>query len=112
MATDLKLADDHFRKAIALEERTGHFFGPPEILKPTHEFYGEYLLASKRVDEAIESFEKSLRKAPGRSHSLQGLSQALALSGDEEHRDKIAEILKKNRKHADQSGIDGFFSVP
>ena len=112
MKKDLKLADEHFHKAIALEEKNGHFFGPPEILKPTHEFYGEYLLAHNRVDEAITSFEKSLRKAPGRSHSLHGLSQALALRGDEENRDKIADILKKNRKHADRSGIDGFFSVP
>ena len=112
MNEDQKLADEHFRKAIALEEKNGHFFGPPEILKPTHEFYGEYLLANNRVDEAIRNFEKSLQKAPGRSTSLHGLTRALELKGDTERGQKTAEILKENLKNADRSGINGFFSFP
>lgn len=109
---DWKLADGHFRKAISLEEKNGHFFGPPEILKPTNEFYGEFLLATNRPDEAVANFETSLRKAPGRNQSLHGLASSLSLRGDAGDAKKITETLRENLANADADEIIPFFSVP
>ena len=109
---DVQLADDHFRKAIAFEEQNGHFFGPPEILKPTNEFYGEFLLANNRTDEAIRSFETSLRKSPGRNQSLHGLAQSLSRSGQQPRAREINEALKKRLQGADLTRIEGFFPTP
>lgn len=106
------LADSHFRNAIALEEKNGHFFGPPEILKPTHEFYGEFLLSRNRVDEAIGSFERSLQKAPGRNQTLNGLAKALELKGDAARAREVTTILKKNLAHADRSGVYELLPTP
>jgi len=51
-------------------------FGPPRIIKPSWELLGEQLLEMDRYEEAAEAFRKSLRFAPGRRLSLQGLNTA------------------------------------
>ena len=112
MRKDLQLADEHFRKAVVLEEKNGHFFGPPEILKPTNEFYGEFLLANNRSEEAVRSFETSLRKSPGRNQSLHGLAQSLSRSGHEPRAREINEALRKRLQGADLANIKGFFPTP
>lgn len=109
---DWKLADSHFQNAVTLEEKNGHFFGPPEILKPTNEFYGEFLLATNRPDEAIANFRISLRKAPGRNQSLHGLAKSLSLSGDAGGAKKIRDALHENLAKADTAEINLFFSTP
>lgn len=106
---DWKLADTHFQNAIALEEKNGHFFGPPEILKPTNEFYGEFLLATNRPDEAITNFNKSLRKAPGRNLSLHGLARSLSLKGDAAGAKRINESLQENLSNGGTADILPFF---
>lgn len=103
----------HFKKAIDLEEENGHFFGPPEILKPTNEFYGEFLLATDHPEQAMASFEKSLQKAPGRTQSLIGLRRASHLAGDAENENNAAEKLQHNLRNAESSApITGFFVLP
>ncbi len=73
-------ADEWFMKATALEESLGVAYGPPAIVKPSHELYGEYLLANYRYREAVAMFTKALDLAPKRVLSEQGrwkASQAL-----------------------------------
>lgn len=103
----------HFKKAVDLEDETGHFFGPPEIVKPAHEFYGEFLLAIGHAEQALVCFETSLRKSPGRTQSLVGLRDASRLTGNGEKERAADQKLKNNLRHAGTaSSIKGFFSVP
>ncbi len=71
------------REATLLEDGLPLEFGPPDIVKPTHELMGEMLLAFKRPTEASREFQAALLLAPKRSRSLLGLSMAAALAGDE-----------------------------
>lgn len=52
--------------------------GPPQIVKPTHELYGELLLDEGRYEEAKEAFEFCLNLYPGRRLSQSGLDKANA----------------------------------
>ncbi|MGC1242404.1 MAG: hypothetical protein WA874_12490 [Chryseosolibacter sp.] len=113
MTRDHLSARAHFKKAIDLEEVNGHFYGPPEILKPAHEFYGEFLLATGHPEQALSSFEKSLEKAPGRNQSLHGLKVASYLAGNREKETEAIEKLKNNIRHAGAPpSINGFFILP
>jgi len=70
------------RKATVLEDGLPLEFGPPDIVKPTHELMGEMLLALNRPTEASREFQAALILAPKRSRSLLGLSMAAAQAGD------------------------------
>ncbi len=71
-----------FEEATALDETLNYSFGPPTILKPVHEAYGEWLLEIGQVTEAVTVFEKSLKRHPRRLLSLQGLEKAAKLVGN------------------------------
>lgn len=62
--------------AAAIEDALPMEFGPPDIVKPSHELRGEVLLALGRRAEARRAFEAALRLAPGRALALRGLEQA------------------------------------
>ena len=51
-------------------------FGPPIIVKPSHELYGDVLMKLGRPDDAHAQYEKALARAPRRSLSVAGLAQA------------------------------------
>jgi hypothetical protein len=70
------------RKATLLEDGLPLEFGPPDIVKPSHELMGEMLLALNRPTEASREFQAALLLAPKRSQSLLGLSMAAAQAGD------------------------------
>ena len=42
-------------------------FGPPDVVKPSHELRGETLLEQGRAADAQEEFEESLELNPRRS---------------------------------------------
>ncbi|HET9480768.1 MAG TPA: hypothetical protein VFP98_03355, partial [Candidatus Polarisedimenticolia bacterium] len=65
-------------EATAEEEAMPLDFGPPVIVKPSHELLGELLLRLQRPEEAGRMFEKALERAPRRSLSLSGLARAAA----------------------------------
>jgi tetratricopeptide (TPR) repeat protein len=63
-------------KKIADRESSLTFeFGPPEIVKPSHELLGEMLLEMKKGDEARQHFQLALERAPGRVLAIKGLQQ-------------------------------------
>jgi tetratricopeptide (TPR) repeat protein len=69
-------------EAAALEDAMSFEFGPPDIVKPSHELLGELLLAAGRPAEARKEFEASLARAPRRARSLLGLARAASKAGD------------------------------
>ena len=72
------------REATAFEDAMPFEFGPPEVIKPSHELLGEVLLDLGQHAAAQREFEAALRLAPGRALSLRGLWRAAAAAGDSE----------------------------
>ena len=56
--------------------------GPPSLIKPSHELYGEILLRAGRAKEAAEQFDLSLLRQPNRARSMLGRARAAAAAGD------------------------------
>ena len=81
-------------EATAIEDSMTLAFGPPEVVKPSHEFFGEVLLALGAAEEAQIEFEKALDLAPRRAQSLLGLSQAAALAGDTATAERVTAELR------------------
>ncbi len=72
------------REAAAAEDALPLEYGPPDIVKPTHELLGEVLLGLGDGRAAQREFERSLQLAPRRALSLLGLARAATMSGDRE----------------------------
>ncbi len=71
------------KEVAATEDSMSFEFGPPSVIKPSHELFGEVLLELGRPAEARKQFESSLAMAPGRALSLLGLARAASKSDDE-----------------------------
>jgi tetratricopeptide (TPR) repeat protein len=69
-------------KAVELEDKLGPPSGPPGLIKPPHELFGELLLCAGKPAEAAEQFRLSLLRQPNRARSLIGAARAAAKSGD------------------------------
>ncbi len=68
--------------AAAIEDALPMDFGPPEIVKPSHELRGEMLMQANRPADAQREFMRALEAAPRRARSLIGLVRAAAAAGD------------------------------
>ncbi|MDF1697098.1 MAG: hypothetical protein P1U56_14745 [Saprospiraceae bacterium] len=60
-------------EAADIEESTTYNYGPPNIVKPSFELYGEWLLNKDRKKEAEVQFEKVLKRAPKRRIAQKGM---------------------------------------
>ena len=94
------------KSAGGVEDALPAEFGPPDIVKPTHELLGEYLLAAKRPAEAQHEFERALELAPGRALALFGLLHAASQAGDTAQAEYARGMLERNWRGAD-AGIPG-----
>ena len=83
MKNDHVHAIEWMKKATALEEAMSPPSGPPILIKPTHELFGEILLRAGKPAEAAEQFRVALLRQPNRARSLLGLARAAAQSGDQ-----------------------------
>ena len=92
-------------EAAAAEEAMSFEFGPPIVVKPSHELLGEVLLELDQPREARRYFEKALARAPRRSLSLLGLARAAARSGDLETAARTRQELRKIWHRADSELI-------
>lgn len=101
----LEEAEGFIVKAIALEDKTSYEPGPPVVLKPAHEVYGEILLAMNNSTKAVEQFDLSLKRAPGRSLSLLGKYQALKNLGESQKAAQIKDMLMTNWQDADEQAL-------
>jgi tetratricopeptide (TPR) repeat protein len=75
-------AIEMMKRAVAVEEEMSPPSGPPTLIKPSHELYGEILLRAGRPKEAAAQFQAALLRQPNRARSLLGLARAAVASGD------------------------------
>ena len=71
------------KRATALEEEMSPPSGPPEVIKPSHELFGEILLRAGRHAEAAQQFATALLRQPNRARSLLGAARSAAQGGDQ-----------------------------
>ncbi|MEZ4946719.1 MAG: hypothetical protein R2804_14380 [Cyclobacteriaceae bacterium] len=76
LAADLKgnkdEANDWLSKAAQLEQSISYSYGPPTVVKPSFELYGDWLVENERFEDALAQFDYSLKRAPKRILSLRG----------------------------------------
>jgi len=94
------------REAAALEDALPLEFGPPDVVKPSHELLGEVLLGLGRPTEAQREFQAALRLAPKRALALLGLARAAAAAGDRKTTGRTYATLREVWHRAD-AGIPG-----
>ena len=70
------------KRATAIEEEMSPPSGPPGLVKPSHELFGEILLSANRPKEAAQQFEIALQRQPNRARSLLGAARAAVKMGD------------------------------
>jgi tetratricopeptide (TPR) repeat protein len=90
------------QKAADAEASLPSAFGPPLIVKPSHELLGEFLLESSRNQEARTAFETALLRAPRRVQALLGLQKSQTLLNDPAAMQTGA-ILQQIYGHADHT---------
>ena len=83
MKKDHDKAISLMRQATALEEQMSPPSGPPMLIKPTHELFGEILLRAGKPAEAAEQFNVALLRQPNRARSLLGAARAAAQGGNQ-----------------------------
>jgi tetratricopeptide (TPR) repeat protein len=89
------------KKSAAAEDGLSFEFGPPEIVKPSHELLGEVLLELHRPAEARKQFELALERTPRRSLSLLGEARAASQAGDTAGSQRLYAELREIWQHAD-----------
>ena len=83
MKKDHDKAISLMKQATALEEQMSPPYGPPNLIKPTHELFGEILLRAGKPAEAAEQFKVALLRQPNRARSLLGAARAAAQTGNQ-----------------------------
>lgn len=76
-----ELVEEYLVKSTELEESVDYNYGPPNIQKPTHELYADWLLSKNRHEEALAQYETTLKRAPGRRLATKGKEAAATRRG-------------------------------
>jgi len=90
--------------AAGLEDATEKSAVTPGPLAPARELLGEMLLQMNRPAEALEQFEATLRKEPGRFRALYGAAHAAQLNGNRNASQKYFLELLTVCSRADKPG--------
>jgi tetratricopeptide (TPR) repeat protein len=93
------------RQATAREDAMPVDFGPPTLLKPSHELFGEILVQIGRPKEAQAEFRRALTLAPKRARSLLGLARASVTAGDKAGASEAYSALRAIWHKADPSQL-------
>lgn len=108
LAAVIQFAEGHKEQAVEtlvratkIEENMSFMFGPPRIVKPSHELLGEMYLELGNYDDARKMFEAAMKRAPRRALSLKGLAKALEAAGEVARANETKEMLQEIRHHAD-----------
>ena len=111
----LHLADGREDESVALLREAGVLedalvleYGPPDVVKPSHELLGEVLLQLGRPAEAQREFARALELSPRRALSLLGLARAAASAGDRQTVERAYADLRGVWRRADPDlpGLD------
>ena len=89
------------QRATAIEEEMSPPSGPPTLIKPSHELFGEILLRANRPKEAAQQFATALLRQPNRARSLLGAARAAAQSGDSKSAAELYSALLRQWQQAD-----------
>jgi tetratricopeptide (TPR) repeat protein len=92
------------KSAAELEDGTEKSAVTPGPLAPARELLGEILLEMNKPAQALEQFEATLKKEPGRFRSLYGAARAAQLSGNRDASQRYFRALLKVCVHADKPG--------
>jgi hypothetical protein len=92
------------RSAAELEDATEKSAVTPGPLAPARELLGELLLEMKEPAQALEQFEATAAKEPGRFRALYGAARAAQFSGNPEASQRHFGELLKVCGHADKPG--------
>jgi tetratricopeptide (TPR) repeat protein len=92
------------KSAANLEDGTEKSAVTPGPLAPARELLGDMLLEMNEPRQALEQFEATLKKEPGRFHALYGAAHAAQLSGNREASQKYFRELLKVCSHTDKPG--------
>ena len=103
MKKDHDKAIELIKNATALEEQMSAPYGPPTLIKPTHELFGEILLRAGKPAEAAEQFKIALLRQPNRARSLLGAARAAAQSGNHAAATAAYTTLLEQWKQADEN---------
>ena len=87
--------------AATIIDRTPPPPGPPPLIKPVQELFGELLLRANRPQEAAQHFATSLARHPDRARSLLGAAQAAADSGASQKAAALYGKVVQQWQHAD-----------
>lgn len=98
-------AEKWLRSATALQESISYAYGPPPIVKPSWELYGEWLLQQNRPDDALAQFEMALQKGPNRRQALNGKLAAAQLKGDKALAEEVEKTLQEIKSNASDNQI-------
>jgi len=92
------------RLAAELEDGTEKSAVTPGPLAPARELLGEMLLQMNEPAQALEQFEATLKKEPGRFRSLYGAARAAQISGNRDASQGYFRELSEVCVHADKPG--------
>lgn len=91
------------KRATGLEEALSRPSGPPLIIKPSHELFGELLLRAGKPAQAAAQFRIALLRQPNRARSLLGAARAARASGNEQEARSFYQQLRAQWREADRS---------
>ncbi len=94
-------ANDWLKKAAELERNISYSYGPPTVVKPSFELYGEWLVENEFFEEALVQFDYSLQRAPKRILSLRGKLAAAKALGNTALENEVQTLLDEALKNAD-----------
>jgi tetratricopeptide (TPR) repeat protein len=92
------------KSAADLEDGTEKSAVTPGPLAPARELLGEMLLEMHEPVQALEQFEATLKKEPGRFRALYGAAHAAQLSGNRDKSEEYFREMLKICSHADRPG--------
>jgi tetratricopeptide (TPR) repeat protein len=90
--------------AAELEDGTEKSAVTPGPLVPARELLGEMLLEANEPKQALEQFEATLKKEPGRLRALYGAAHAAQLSGSRDTSQRYFREMLKVCDHTDKPG--------
>lgn len=88
-------AERRLKQAADLEDNVSYSYGPPEVVKPSYELYGEWLMEQGRPEDALRQFERALKRGPKRVRALRGKLEAARALGRQEVVDEVQGTLEE-----------------
>jgi len=92
------------KSAAELEDKTEKSAVTPGPLAPARELLGEMLLEMNQPAQALKQFEATLKKEPGRLHSLYGAAHAAQIVGRRDTSQAYFREMLKVSARADKPG--------